>query len=114
MCGYAEDVEEKYLEASIFALSSRYEGFGLVLIEAQAKGLPCISFNCKEGPREIIDNGVNGFLIEEGNIDQYAEKLLMLMGDLELRKAFSEKASKDFGKYDIANIMDKWEKILQI
>lgn len=114
LCGYAEDVEEKYLEASIFALSSRYEGFGLVLIEAQAKGLPCVSFNCKEGPGEIIDDGVNGFLIEEGNIDQYVEKLLMLMDDLELRKAFSEKASKDFEKYDITNITAKWEKILQI
>ncbi len=112
LCGYATDIAKAYLEASIFALTSRYEGYGLVLLEAQAKGLPCISFDCKEGPKEIIEDGINGFLISEGNIDEYAEKLLTMMGDLELRKKMAKNAKKNLNKYDINNIIKKWEDIL--
>lgn len=109
--GYTDNIEEKYLESSIFALTSRYEGYVLVLIEAQAKGLPCISFDCKEGPSEIIDDGVNGFLIEEGDIEEYSKKLMILMRDISLRQRFSENARKDLEKYDIRNILCEWEKI---
>ena len=112
LCGYADNIEKVYSEASVFALSSRYEGFGLVLLEAQATGLPCISFNCKEGPREIIKNGVNGFLIEEGNLDAYAEGLLKLMEDIELRKKFAEEAGNDLKKYEIDDIIKSWRVIL--
>ena len=111
LCGYTDNIEEKYLESSIFALTSRYEGYVLVLIEAQAKGLPCISFDCKEGPSEIIDDGVNGFLIEEGDIEAYSKKLMILMRDISLRQRFSENARKDLEKYDIRNILCEWEKI---
>lgn len=112
LCGYAENIEKAYSEASIFALSSRYEGFGLVLLEAQAKGLPCISFNCKEGPREIIKDGVNGFLIEEGNLNEYADNLLKLMGDVELRRKFAEEAGSILKRHEIDEITKCWEKIL--
>ena len=112
LCGYAENIEKAYLEASIFALSSRYEGFGLVLLEAQAKGLPCISFNCKEGPREIIKDGVNGFLIEEGNFMEYADGLLKLMRDVELRKKFAKEAGSNLKRHNIDVIMRRWEEIL--
>lgn len=112
LCGYAENIEKVYLKSSIFALSSRYEGYVLVLLEAQAKGLPCISFDCKEGPREIIEDGVNGFLVQEGNLDEYAEKLLNMMDDLELREKMSKYAKKNLNKYDINNIIRKWEKVL--
>ena len=73
-------------------------------IRDRATGLPCISFNCKEGPREIIKNGVNGFLIEEGNIDAYADGLLKLMEDIELRKKFAEEAGNDLKKYEIDDL----------
>lgn len=112
LCGYATNIAKAYLEASIFVLTSRYEGYGLVLLEAKAKGLPCISFDCKEGPKEIIEDGINGFLIPEGNLDEYAEKLLTLMGDLELRKKMAKNAKKNLNKYDINNIIKKWEEIL--
>ena len=62
-----------------FFLSSRYEGFVLVLMEAMATGLPAVSFRCKEGPEETIDNGINGYLVEEGNVQQFADCAIKLM-----------------------------------
>lgn len=112
LCGYADNIEEKYLESSIFLLTSRYEGYVLVLVEAQAKGLPCISFDCKEGPSEIIDDGENGFLIKVGDIEEYSKKLMILMKDISIRQRFSENSRKDLGKYNIQNIVCEWEKIL--
>ncbi len=112
LCGYAGNVEEEYLKASVFALTSRYEGFGLVLIEAMAKGVPCISFDCKVGPSEIIDDGVNGYLIEDGNVEEFAEKLLRIMKDDELRKSFSEHTGDNLDRYNIESIMEQWESLL--
>lgn len=111
--GYAKDIEEEYVNSSIFALSSRYEGFVLVLMEAQAKALPCVSFNCKEGPAETIDDGVNGYLVEEGNVVAFAERLLNLMNNKELRDSFSEKARKDLNRFDTTAVIGKWERILE-
>lgn len=111
--GYAKDIEEEYINSSIFALSSRYEGFVLVLMEAQAKALPCVSFNCKEGPAETIDDGVNGYLVEEGDVVGFADSLLKLMNNKKLRDSFSEHARKDLARFDTDVVMKKWEKILE-
>lgn len=111
--GYVKDIEEEYVNSSIFALSSRYEGFVLVLMEAQAKALPCVSFNCKEGPDEIIDDGVNGYLVEEGNVVAFAERLLELMNNKELRDSFSKKARKNLKRFDTTVVVNKWERILE-
>ena len=112
LCGYASDIEQEYINSSIFALSSRYEGFVLVLMEAQAKALPCVSFNCKEGPAETIDDGVNGYLVEEGNIAEFAEKLKLLMQDENLRRSFAGTARKDLARFDTDKIMQQWESLL--
>ena len=111
--GYAEDIEIEMKNSSFFALSSRYEGFGLVLIEAQSKGLPCVSFNCKEGPAEIIDDGVNGFLAEEGNIRDLAQKLQTLMYDDVLRRSFSRNAHKDLERFNKKVVIEKWVNVLK-
>lgn len=110
---YAARLDEEMAKASIYALSSAYEGFGLVLIEAQAKGLPCISFDCKHGPSEIITDGVNGFLIEPGDTDAFAEKLLKLITNYELRKTFSDNARKDLYRFDVDYVVDNWVKMLE-
>lgn len=112
--GYADNICAEYLNSSIFVLSSRYEGFVLVLIEALACGLPCVSFNCPEGPSETIEDEVNGFLVENGNVYQLAEKLMQLMHNEELRKEFSSNAHNNLQRFDIQDVLNSWERLLNI
>ena len=106
--GYADDIREEYLNSSIYVLASRYEGFVLVLIEAFSCGLPCVSFDCKEGPSEIIADGVNGFLVETGNVNQLADKIQQLMENEELRKRFSENTFMDLDRFNKEKVLDEW------
>ena len=110
---YAEHLDEEMDKASIYALSSSYEGWGLVLIEAQAKGLPCVSYNCKHGPSEIITDGVNGFLVTPNDINEFADKLLKLMKNYNLRVFFSSNSQKDLYKYNIDYIISQWVIMLE-
>ena len=110
--GYAKNIEAEYLESSIFVLSSRYEGFVLVLIEALACGVPCVSFDCHEGPAEIISDNVNGYLVENGNINQLADRIMRLMHNEKLRKEFSENAHKDLQRFDLQDVLNSWEEVL--
>lgn len=79
------EMQATYQDASIFALSSRYEGLPMVLLEAQAAGLPIVSFTCKCGPKDVVEDGVSGFLVEEGDVDALADRLLTLINDEKLR-----------------------------
>lgn len=106
--GPITDVKREYLNSSVFILSSRFEGFGLVLIEAMSCGVPVISFDCENGPRSIITNGVDGFLIPAFDIDRYADKLILLMRDGRLRRQMGENARKTAFRYDIGKIGQNW------
>ena len=110
--GYSENLEEEYINSSIFVLTSIYEGFVLVLIEAQAMGIPAVSFNCKEGPNEIIENGINGYLVKDGDISGFAEKLKELMVDYEKRIIFSKKTKIHLNRFKIDVVMDQWIQLL--
>ncbi len=108
-----KNINEKYLEASIYLMASRFEGFGMVLIEAMASGLPCIAYDCPCGPRTIIDNNQNGFLIEDGNENQFIQKLDNLIENENLRIDMGNKAKISVNKYQIESIMKQWNSLLK-
>lgn len=104
-------MKEVYQNASIMALSSHYEGLPMVLLEAQAAGLPIVSFACQCGPKDVVQNGVNGFLIPEGDVDGLAEKILLLIQDEESRKQMGKQAFLDSEKYDEEIVMKQWDEL---
>jgi glycosyltransferase involved in cell wall biosynthesis len=105
------NIIDEYLNAGLFVLSSREEGFGLVLIEAQACGLPVISFNCPEGPAEIIKNNENGLLVEAENIHELANAILNLIHNKKKRMLFAGNALKNIEKYKPRNIYYLWDNL---
>ena len=107
--GKAEtDMLSVYQNASILAMSSHYEGLPMVLLEAQAVGLPIVSCACKCGPRDVVEDGVDGFLVEEGDVDALANRLLMLMKDEKLRKRMGAMAFSRSERYTEERIMKQW------
>lgn len=107
------NIEQIYKDASILVMSSRYEGFGMVLLEAQTVGLPTISFDCKCGPSEIIVNGENGYLIEEGDIEGMAQRVLQLIENEALRKRMGENAYNNALRFSEDVVMSKWERLFK-
>lgn len=105
------DIINKYLDSSIYVMSSRYEGFGLVLTEAMSCGLPCISFNCPFGPSDIINDGEDGILVEPNNIVDLANSICKLIEDDSLRKDLSNTALKNVQRYNSKNIMKDWTRL---
>lgn len=103
-----KSIDNEYAQASILAMSSRYEGLPLVLIEAKSFALPAISFDCKTGPREVIEDGVDGFLIPEGDERSYRTQLLKLMRDGELRNTMQLAALSNSNKYSTDAIFKQW------
>lgn len=97
-----------YQKASVFLLSSHYEGLPMVLLEAFSYGVPVVSFACKCGPKDLIQDGVNGFLIPEGDIDSFADKVSMILGDEMLRKHFGDAAYLSAKRYTEDEIMSQW------
>ena len=110
---YAENVYDVYMNSSIFVLSSRYEGFGLVLAEAMAAGLPAVSFSCPEGPADIISDHIDGILVESENTSKLAEGLLYLINHEEERRMYGNNARNNMKRYNKENIMQKWIRLFE-
>lgn len=107
------NIVDKYCESSIFALSSRFEGFGMVIIEAMACGVPPVSFTCPCGPRDIISDEKDGLLVEDGNIEQLAEKISYLIENEDIRKKMGQQARMDVQRFRIENIAEQWKQLFE-
>lgn len=103
-----KDIVGKYQESSIFVLSSRFEGFGIVITEAMASGLPVVSFDCPCGPKDIINDEKDGFLVPYGNLRMLADKIGYLIEHETFRKEMGRKARINAERYREDNIMQKW------
>lgn len=107
--GRAEtDMKAVYSNASILALSSRYEGLPMVLLEAQAAGLPIVSFECKCGPKDVLTDGVDGFLVKEGDVTSLATKILELITDEDLRRKMGAEAYENSKRFSEEKVMAQW------
>lgn len=107
------DIMEKYKENSILLLTSQYEPFGLVLPEAMSCGLPVVAFDCPYGPADIIDEGINGYLIQERNCDDFAQKICLLMDHEDLRVKMGKAGIESSRRYDVYRIMPLWKKLFK-
>jgi glycosyltransferase involved in cell wall biosynthesis len=102
------DIIQKYTDSSICVMSSLYEGFGMALIEAMACSIPVVSFDCPNGPADIVRNEEDGFLVEPGNVALLAEKLNFLIENKTERIAMGIRARENVKRFLPGPVMQKW------
>lgn len=111
--GCTKNIEQEYLKSSIAVCSSRFEGFGLVIIEAMACGLPVIAFDCPWGPRSIIKNGENGVLVENGNPSLLAKGILLLANNPDLCMRMGISAQQNVQRFSLENVAVQWKQLFE-
>ncbi|MEV5612608.1 stealth conserved region 3 domain-containing protein [Streptomyces sp. NPDC052225] len=109
--GNSPHLAEEWAKASIALLTSRNEAFGLVLAEAQAAGVPVVSYDSPNGPREVIIDGQTGFLVPVGDTDTLAARLLQLIEDGPLRHRMGAAALDAVGRFAPQTVTGQWEQI---
>jgi glycosyltransferase involved in cell wall biosynthesis len=111
--GRTADVEMEYVNSSLFVCSSRFEGFGMVIVEAMACGLPVVSFDCPWGPSSIISNGEDGVLVENANIDALAANMIRVIHSGYGMQELAGKAILKSNKYRLETITTKWKSLFE-
>ena len=108
-----EEINDLMLDSSIYLMTSHTESFGLVLIEAMSYGIPCIAYTSAQGANEIINDGVNGYLINDRNEDEMIKKITMLVNDERLRKSLGRNAKEKSLEYDGTKVLEEWNKVIK-
>ena len=111
LMGPTDTIQDEYMKSSLLVMSSRFEGFGMVLVEAMSCGLPVVSFDCPCGPKDIIQDHVDGLLVEKGNVEKLAESIIWMIQHPEQRKAMADKAIENVQRFRIERIADKWKSL---
>lgn len=111
--GSTPDIKAEYLNSSLFAFSSRFEGFGMVLIEAMACGLPVVSFDCPCGPKDIVRHKEDGLLVPSGRPDLLAEALHQVMGNGSLRQKMAAEAINNAKRFQLDGIAMRWKQLFE-
>ena len=109
--GPTADIQNEYVNSSIFAFSSRFEGFGMVLVEAMSCGLPVVSFACPCGPKDIVRDGEDGILVDNGNVEALAESLSCLMCNESLRKLMAIAGANNVRRFKMERIAERWKSL---
>lgn len=107
-----ENIQEKYIESSIFITTSRIESFSLVLLEACEAGLPCVAYDVPSGPRDIIQDNFNGYLVKDLDDVEFKNKLSNLMDSEALRKKFGINSICKASEFDLNKIIMQWKRFL--
>ncbi len=110
--GNVDDIHKQYAAAAMYVMTSKMEGLPMVLLEAKSHKLPIISFNIMTGPSDIITDGINGFLVEQNNVEELTEKMILLISDLQIRKVFSNNSQLDIDKFDFDRIISLWKNLM--
>ena len=111
--GLVREMDRMYAQAAVLVMTSDMEGLPMVLLEGKTHGLPLVAFDIMTGPSDIIDDGVNGFLVEPFDVETMTEKLRLLMEDGALRTRMSENAAVGMEKFSEEKILDAWKKVLK-
>lgn len=112
-CGRTNQLAEAYKEASMYVMTSRTEGFGLVLTEAKAANLPTLAFDVEFGPGEIIEDGVSGALVPAFDCELMSERICSLIENEELRLEYSRHAKDNLHKFSLEKFISRWREVLK-
>lgn len=113
LMGPTDTIQDEYMKSSLLVMSSRFEGFGMVLVEAMSCGLPVVSFDCPCGPKDIIQDHVDGLLVEKGNVEKLTESIIWMIQHPEQRKAMAVKAVENVRRFAIDKIAEKWKLLFE-
>lgn len=108
-----DEISKEYAGSSILAMTSHYEGFPMVMIEAMSAGLPVVTFDYKCGPRDIISDGIDSLIVPDGDLNAFADTLLQLMTDNERRRKIGRAATKVIDRYAEDTVMLQWTSLFE-
>lgn len=111
--GRTSDIQAEYLRSSLSVCSSRFEGFGLSLIESMACGLPVVSFDCPWGPQSIVTDGEDGLLVENGNVERLADSLIRLMLHPDELVRMADRAVLNVRRFAMDQVALRWKSLFE-